>query len=130
MVNQVEDNLVVVKEVQKFDSYEADLLITDGEHELLCYYDTYPPIKEIKIGTLVTEISSFFAKYIMRTKQKFFISKEDDYYSYSLCGELIQIDKPIVKIFNFNVVLDAKIPNDIRLGEFIEFKVQRLEVSI
>lgn len=132
MVNNVVYNSnMVVRNVKKFDGYEADLLVTDGAHDLLCYYDTYPPIHNIDIGKKISKLSSLYACNVVRAELcQPLIQKGDDVYSYFLRGQVIRTNPlPVIKIYDLFVEVDTQLPKDISVGEFVEFRVQRLDAS-
>ena len=120
-----------VKEIKNYDDFsnEADIIVTDGTYEVLCYCH---PAEFYEKGSTVQEILSLFAKDIMRISDKMYEVKklEDDYYAYHLQGEVIKIDKPIIRIGGLEIVLDSPLAKDIKLGEFIEFDVYRLNCEI
>lgn len=130
MVTKIGDNMFV-KQVKNFDGYQADLLVTDGRHDLLCYYDIYPPIQSIEIGSKITKISSLFACNVVRAEScEPLIQKDDGFYSYFLRGEVIRkCFPPVIKIYMLFVELDTQLPQDISVGESVEFRVQRLDAS-
>ncbi len=119
-----------IKQVKNFDeiSSEADIIVSDGIFDLTCY--CYPSVlyqkgKEVKI------VTSFMAKNIMRARcNEYLIFKLKDYYAYHLQGKIIDLIKRIVCIGNLEIIVDESIPNDIKLGEFVEFDVQRLNCYI
>lgn len=121
-----------VKKVQKIDGYEAEIIVTDGEHDLLgYYYDTNLPPDQIKAGTLVREVSSFLAGNIFRAEAPCWIRKGEGYFSYLLCGKVVKLSRnSIVKVFDFSIELDTQLPGDIREGEFVEFETMRLDVDV
>lgn len=117
-----------IKEVKNFNEYEADLIISDGTYEILCYFDAFPPIKNIEKGTNVKGLSTFLAEDIIRAdRMEYAINKKEDFYSYQLQGEVLSIDKPIIGIGDIKLELDAPLPGDIAVGEYVQFNVMRLD---
>ena len=116
-----------IKDIDKF-SGEADVIITDGTYELLCYYflggsvDVDMPIKSI---------SALFTENIMRSEEKrFSIERTDHYYSYHLCGCVEDVKIPKISIGKISIALDHSLQKDIEVGEYIELDVQRLDVTV
>lgn len=121
---------MIVKQIKSFDKYssESDIIVSDGLFDLLCY--CYPSIS-YPIGTVVSSITTFMAKKIMRAdKKEYLILKLKDYYAYHLQGKVINLEKNIVCVGKLEIIVDGSIPKDIKLNEFIEFDVQRLDCCI
>lgn len=116
-----------VKAIKDYDKFsdEADIIVSDGKYDLLCY--CHPTEKPI-IGEPIKKITSFFAKSIMRaTKPEFIIEKLKDCYSYYLQGKLIDIASSKICIGNLIMCLDSVVPKDVKCGEFVSFFVDRLD---
>lgn len=121
---------MIVKQIKSFDknSNEADIIVSDGMFDLLCY--CYPSMPYSK-GTVIESITTFLAQNIIRAKQKeCLVFKLMDYYAYHLQGKIIDLEKRIVCVGKLKVIIDGSIPDDIQQGEFVEFDVQRLDCSI
>ena len=121
---------VFIKNIQHYDKFsgEADIIVSDGKFDLLCYYF---PTKKNFLGTKVERISSLFAKNIMRvTDKECFTQKSKDHFAYHLCGEVIDTDKPLIRIGKMIIELDYPLPKDIEKGEYVEFEVERLDCEI
>ena len=118
-----------VKEIRDYDKFsnEADIIISDGRHNLLCYcFPTEMP----KIGEKIKAVTSLFAKNIMRVKNnEFIIEKMTDYYAYHLHGEVIDCKTPKICIGDIIIYLDTSLPKDIKEGEYIELSVDRLDCT-
>lgn len=116
-----------LKQIKEFDcnSGEADVIVTDGTYELICYYH---PAENIALGTPVKEILSLFSEGIMRVDNKdYLVSKESDYYSYYLHGKVIDKQTPKIGIGELTIKLDKPLAKDIEEGEFVELRVSRLD---
>lgn len=122
--------MMYIKQVKSYDSFsgEADIIVSDGVYELLCYYH---PAENIDLGAEVKEISSLFAKDVTRAECKeYLIQKEEGYYSYHLQGKVIDTEIPMICIGNINIELDYPIAKDIKIGDYVELKVHRLNCII
>ena len=120
-----------IKRIDSFDndSGEADLIVTDGIHELLCY--CCPFENESEIMPNIKLIESFLCENIMRVDDKeYLIVKHKSFYSYHLQGQVLDINKHIVCIGKIIINLDRPLPKDIKNGDFIEFDVLRLDSYI
>lgn len=121
-----------VKEILDFDSFsnEQDVLVTDGEYTLMCYN---MGIQEFSANMQIqNNLSAFMAHNIYRADNNFcYVEKlSNGYYAYELCGELINREKNggTVKIGEIFVDITDYIPNDIQSGEYICFKVDRIDL--
>lgn len=120
-----------VKQVKKFDGYEADLIVSDGEYELLCYSYHYPPFKEIPEGRAVKDIISLRVGNIKRVDgQDYIIRKESGDYPYFLQGKVLDADKRVIAIGKITIKLDKPLDKSIKQGDFLEFTVQRLDCTL
>lgn len=119
-----------VKEIKDIDKFsgEADVIVTDGTYELLCYYYLGG---SVDINMPIKSISALFTENIMRSEEKrSSIERTDHYYSYHLCGRVEDIKIPKVGIGEISIALDHPLPKDIEIGEYIEFDIQRLDVTV
>lgn len=118
------DGTMHVREILRRDedAMEADIIVSDGEHQLLCYAH---PFTESEQFTL----SAFMPDHIMAADEADYrIEKTtDSYYSLRLQGVLIDRDNRLVRIGALLIELDGGIPNDIEECEFIEFTAERID---
>lgn len=115
-----------IKTIQDCDEFsrEADIVVSDGKYNLLGYC-TFAGT--CFVNQLVKEIDAFMALNIMRAKKKcYIVQKTDGYYSYHLCGRVLDIGIPMVEIGDLKILLDTCLPKDIKIGEYIDFDVNRL----
>lgn len=121
-----------IKNIIQFDNFskEADIITSDGKFELLCYCH---PTDMPNVNQKVNKIRTFLAQNIMiALTHEYAISKVNSYYGYHLQGELAYLNEHeiIVRIGELELFLDEYPPNDINVGEFIEFDVERLDCEI
>ena len=117
-----------VKQIEQFSCYEADLIVSDGQYNVRCYFSCYTPLTRIKEGQHVREIFTFLASDVVRVEQnKFLIKKEEKYYAYYLQGKVIALDKPTISIGNLIIMLDSVFPKDITIEDFVGLNVERLD---
>ena len=109
------------------DAQEADVLLLDGQFELLCYAHPYTPDDS---KALNKSLSAFMTENIMRAlENEYRIEKlQSGYYSYHLQGKIIDLQRRLVMVGSIVIELDNVIPKDIREGEFIEFTVMRIDL--
>lgn len=119
-----------IKTMSAYDKFskEADVVVSDGKHDLLCHCDY---AEEVTIGGTIKSIDAFMATDIMREEEVgCAVQKISDYYAYRLVGRVIDINSPTVQIGKLKILLDSALPADIKVGEYIEFKVIRLDVDV
>lgn len=117
-----------VKQIEQFNCYEADLIVSDGQYNVRCYFSCYPPLTRIKEGQHVREIFTFLASDVVRVEQnKYLIKKEENYYAYYLQGKVIALDKPMISIGDLIIMLDSVFPKDITIEDFVGLNVERLD---
>ncbi len=117
-----------IKKILRYDreAKEADILISNGTFELLCYAMPYQTEDFNKSNNL---LYAFMTENVMRaTENSYKVKKlQNGYYSYHLQGKIIRLQKPLVTIGNILLEIDGVIPQDIKEGEFIEFTVMRID---
>ena len=114
-----------IKKIIDYDrsAGEADVLISDGRYEILCY--AHPFENKNKRFSLV----SFMAKGVKRIEAREFKAEKstNGYYSYNMQGEITDIEERIVKVGDIFIELEDVIPKDIKTHDFIEFSVARID---
>lgn len=105
---------------------EAIITIIDNKNfSLNCFCQ---PCK-YKINDKIDCLYIFEAKNIKKFNIKeYIIKKNDNNLGYYLVGQIINLEKKMIKINNFMLELDNEIPSDIKLGEFIEFTCLRIDI--
>lgn len=117
-----------VNKVLHFDQAdrEADVIVSDGTHTVICY--AYP-VSTIKVTQKITAIYGFQCTDIYKAfAHKYCIKKLTKYYAFALIAKVISKNQRIVQIGNLRIHLDAPIPNDIAEGEYVSFSVLRLDI--
>ncbi len=122
-----------IKEIEKYDENgpytDANIIVSDGEFDLLCY--TCPCV--YNVGDTDFTITAFECDNItISNKREYKIQKsKDSFYAYKLQGQLINIDddEGVVQIGSIIINAVNWIPRDIKVGEFIEFTVIRLDID-
>ncbi len=108
------------------DSAEADVVITDGEYDIICF--SHPC--NYSVGMIVNEeLSTLNAKNVMRHDRKEYIVNQSlNGNSNYFVGQLINKSDKIVSIGDFQIEIDSYIPNDINDGEYIQFSCSRVDL--
>ncbi len=122
-----------IKKIEKYDEDEpytdASIIVSDGEFDLLCY--TCPCA--YNVGDTDFTITAFECDNIMISgKREYKIQKlKDSLYAYKLQGKLINIDddEGVVQIGSIIINTVSWIPRDIKVGDYIEFTVIRLDID-
>lgn len=122
-----------IKKIIDYDeeAQEADVIISDGENDLMCYAQPF----NIKDRNKPFNLFAMLDSDVVRSyAQNCLIQKIDDgYYSYRICGRLIDVKEPmvsVVKVFNIIMEVGGPIPKDIIENEYIEFDVMRIDYFI
>ena len=118
-----------IKSVRWIDkeAKEAEVVISDNNYELLCF--SHPFTKNV--GEKLEEpISCLNVEDVFKAfKEEVYVVKYENYFSYSIRGLLYNKKDKIVLVGDIKLSLeDEYIPNDLREGEYIEFKVSRLDL--
>lgn len=104
---------------------EADILVTDGEHQLLCYAQPHS-LEEVQ--TEVETLYAFGCENIVKSENcTVNIVKQTDYYAYELSAEVLSKVEQTVKLGQLVLHLDAAIPGDIQNGDYVSFRLQRID---
>ncbi len=116
-----------IKDIKDYDKFsgEADLIVSDGKYEILCYcFPIETCVKDLKVQSLL----SLFADNIFKVKsRKYIILKLQEHFSYHLQGKVCNIKEPKINIGGLELTLDKAFPGDIKLNDFIEFDVSRID---
>ncbi len=115
-----------IKEVVDYyqEGQEADILVTDGQFDILCYAQPYSGKYNSNFSLAPLDYSDIMTA----SKKEYKIDKLDvGYYSYFIRGKLISVEKGLVKIGGLIIEDINIIPKDIKVGDFIEFAVSRMD---
>ena len=97
---------------------EADILVTDGEYQLLCYAQ---PFSWKEYQTEVAALYAFGCGNIVKS------AKQMDYYAYELSAEVLSKVERTVKLGQLVLHLDAALPGDVQNGDYVTFRLQRID---
>ena len=104
---------------------EADILVTDGEYQLLCYAR---PFSWKECQTEVAALYAFGCGNIVKSENcAVKISKQMDYYAYELSAEVLSKVERTVKLGQLVLHLDAALPGDVQNGDYVTFRLQRID---
>ena len=132
-----------IKKILEYNYNYADYMVSDGDKELkcLCLSVPLPNNKEPEVGMEVLKIYAFtinkleITKVLKEKNKKFYVSKTPLIgFDYKIKARIIDCKKAIVEVFNFKISLEFEYENgfseDFNDGDFIEFKVDRLDCEI
>lgn len=110
------------------ESGEADLLVSDGERDLICFC----PLCRVECPSDVDKITAFLADGIMIADEPGYVIEKGDkgYYDYRLGGKVTKTEPAEVAIGGLRVTLDRPLPGDIKPGDFVVFTVDRLDCTV
>ena len=106
-------------------SDECDYLIKNDDIELICYgmYDEEYHSKAVIIN-------SFLASDIIKSKKKVYYSiKKESYYEYEINAKIVDLISNKVSLGENYIFLDTKLPGDLKVGDYINFHVLRLDIA-
>ncbi len=116
-----------IKEIKDYyqSGMEADVIVSDGEFEILCYVQPFSGKQNIDFDLCPLDYSEIMTA----TKNEYSIEKlETGFYDYFLRGKLINLEKGLVQIGGIIIKGIRYLPKDIREGEYIEFSVERMDL--
>jgi len=120
-----------IKNILNYDDFsgEADIIVTDGVYEIMCYCH---PIDNPRANKSVKSIVAFLAENIMtEPHEKPMVKKTDEsYYSYCLVGNVINREKCLISIGELIIELDGYLPGDIKVGDMVKLTAARMDAHI
>ena len=118
-----------IQKIMRFDkkSKEAEVIVSDGAYEILCYAF---PIDTIRIGMIVGGLSGFSCGNVVRAdRQRCAVSKLPPCFAYRMIGTVLSKRERTVCVGGLKISLDEYMPNDISDGEYVSFEVMRLDLD-
>lgn len=129
-----------IKEVIEFDYNYAKYIVTDGNYDINCICLSVPlpnnevPVKGMKVEMIYPFTFDPIDIKINNDKKEFLIQRKGFPLEYFLRGMILNKEKALVKIENFVICLEKDFEegfNDqYQIGDFIEFKVDRLDCEL
>ncbi|MDR0587902.1 MAG: hypothetical protein LBG61_02855 [Burkholderiales bacterium] len=109
------------------DAQEAELIVSDGNIELLCF--SQPCNKKVN-ESIDSLIYCFDAEDIQKSDERIaYTNKDDSYFGYSMCCNLLDLKDKIVQIGEIKLCLEGEeFPGDLVEGDYVKFNVSRLDV--
>lgn len=120
-----------VKDILNYskDDKEADIVVSDGIYDVICY--DYPIRNNLLLNKKISTIHAYLASNIIKSDEEgFSIKKLSSYYSYVFVARVVSVEHRLVQIGMLMIYLDESIPLDIRNGDYISFKVSRLDAIV
>lgn len=110
------------------DDNEADIIVSDGHYQLLCY--AYP-VKKLTINQKVNCIFGFACSDVVKAAYDYYdVLKLPQYYAYELNAKVVSKKKNVVKVGDLCIHLDTVIPKDIPDNDYVSFSVMRLDALL
>lgn len=132
-----------IKKVLKYDYNYAQYIVTDGRNDVkcVCMSVPLPNGKKPESGLEITKIFAFSVEGVILKKV---IEKKNmrdeiikplfDSLGYKLKGRILDSNKAIVQVFNFEIDLEYDYPDglgdEFKNGEYVELSVDRLDCII
>ena len=106
-------------------SCECDYLIKSTDIELICY-----GMHDDKYNSKSFIINSFLASNIVKAKEDiYYANKKESYYAYEINAKIVDLDMKKVSLGEVYILLDEKLPGDLKSGDYVHFDVLRLDIS-
>lgn len=132
-----------IKKVLEYDYNYAQYIVTDGKNDVkcVCMSVPLPNGRKPESGLEITKIYAFrvegvIVKKIIEEKNKRdeIVKPLFDSLGYRLKGRILNSNKAIVQVFNFEIDLDYDYPDgmgeDFKNGDYVELSVDRLDCII
>lgn len=106
---------------------EAEVSITDGVNELICFSQPC----NLAVNQVITEpVYCFNNRNVIKSdNEKFYIEKQKEELSYNIIAKLIAKKNNLAKVGEIVLQLeDGTIPIDILEGEYISFYCQKIDI--
>lgn len=135
---------MLIKKIQDYDGYTANLVVTDGKYDLLCFclgfHDNATKPFEPKEGMEITGIETFVMdgikiQRIENNEEKAYLIKKGKLpLEYTLRAKVLDNKKAKIGIgeliINLENYFEDGLPENCQNGNFIEFTVDRLDCTI
>jgi len=131
-----------IEKVVRYDWNYAEYIVTDGINNIICMCVSVP-LPDNKSPQAGMEVSMLYAfafddikivKIIKEEDKYFLIKKGTSYFNYKMRGRIVDKEKALVKIDGLLISLEYHFENGFpsyySIGDFIDFKVDRLDCSI
>lgn len=132
-----------IKKVLEYDYNYAQYIVTDGRNDVKCVCMSVPLPNEKKpeSGLEITKIFAFSVEGVILKKvieeknmRDEIIKPLFDSLGYKLKGRILDSNKAIVQVFNFEIDLEYDYPDglgdEFKNGEYVELSVDRLDCII
>ena len=117
-----------IKRIESFDkeSGEADVYVSDGTYEVLCYSCSF---NEALKSKQIDCIYALGCEDVYKSSlQSFDMIKNQSYYAYSFVAQVISKSLKRVRVGELIIEIDSYIPNDIFDGEYVWCSAQRFDI--
>ena len=120
------ENNMYIKEIRDYDeeAQEANVIVTDGAFEIMCYAQPFSGEKDINFTLLGFGVSDIMTA----PNDEYLIEKIDGYYSYFVRGRLVDTREGIFQLGKLIIKGIDYAPKDIPNGAFVEFSVIRFDL--
>lgn len=119
--------MISIKKISIIDigSGETEVTLTDGKHELVCYASNF---KKSETSLLNKDLHFFFVNSIERSQSQIEEVNHKDNFGYVINGQLFINSSIYLKLGEFKIYFEDRIPSDLREGEFIKLNCMRIDL--
>lgn len=109
------------------EALEAEVTLTDGKFELICFSQpfNYDLNDFIKTYVYCYETNNV----LIEDVREFEVNKLNSTFAYKLAGELINKEECVVAIGDIRIIIEKdKLPGDVKVGDYISFNCKRIDI--
>lgn len=131
---------MVIKQILEYNFNYAEYVVTDGNYDLICMCLSVPlannkePKPGMRIGSIFAFSYSDTIQLNVSKNRNCFIQKDKGYFEYKVCGNIVDCEKSLIKVFDFIISLEFSYPDGLpsmfNNNDYVEFQVDRLDCTI
>ena len=117
---------MIIKRINYIGQDEAIVVISDGEFDIIAF--AHPFNGKINDNLSVPLLCLNSENIVKVNGEKYRVITSNNEFEQYFQGKVIDKDNSIVNIGNIKIELDSNLPQDIKNGDFITFKCNRLDI--
>ena len=119
--------MIFVKKIEwiDIDTKEADVTLSDNQYELVCFSDEFFG----KIGGKFDDmLYAIVDGDVYKSEDNLFLVKHLNNFEYFIIAKIFDKTRNIAQVGECLINTGGGIPNDLENGEFVEFRVRRIDI--
>ncbi len=107
---------------------EAEVTVCGENYQIVCFAHPF----NLSVGDVIdVPLYAFCTNHIQRSlKHSYRVEKHKNNYSYCITGKLDDNQKGIIRLWDIFIELDAPVPTDVELNDFISFCCDRIDIIL